>query len=81
MNGEPAIIALGPCARCDVPFTFDPDTVPSIWCDPVTRLPKEPDDPTPPRAERLALCPECAALVAAIAGTGQVVTWFPGRAD
>lgn len=56
MTGQ--AFALGPCLVCGQPFTFDPETVPSVPIDPVTGLPPDLGG-DPARARRQPLCPPC----------------------
>lgn len=66
---EPGIAALSRCYVCGKPFMFDPDRVPSILIDPLTRLPPDvaadgsPITASPEavqRSRREPYCPACA---------------------
>lgn len=52
------VYALGPCGACKNPFSFDPDTVPSVPVDPETGLPPDMGG-DPARAIRMPICPAC----------------------
>jgi len=81
-----ALIALGWCVRCRQAMTFDPATVPSIWCDIATGLPAEPyltvrgDNGEERQVERedvarQPLCRDCAPVVRAEAEAGIPTSW------
>lgn len=55
---DSGLVAIAPCVGCARPFAFDPDTVPSVPIDPVTRL--SPDlGGDPARAVRQPVCLAC----------------------
>lgn len=60
------LFAIGPCFICGQQFTFDPETVQSVWVDPQTNRPPDvnslgehitPDPAAVERAVRLPICP------------------------
>lgn len=63
MTGE--FIGMGPCYGCGRIFKFNPETVPSIPIDPITRVsPDQSDPPTPiERAVKQPLCEPCIEFV------------------
>lgn len=60
--GESYFLALAPCIVCAVPFSFDPDTVPSMPIDPVTGKPPDLGG-DPARATNQPICPACIKIV------------------
>jgi hypothetical protein len=73
------IMAYGPCFCCGVPFWFDPDSVPSLFVDPVTG--KAPDmGGNPERAVREPVCIPCRELANPVRITAGLEPWpFPER--
>ena len=78
----PVMVLITPCIRCGGTFMCDPDTVPSVWVNTLTRCPLRPDgtqiEPGEPGTEHEALCLVCAPVVRA--GVGQnmpVLQLFP----
>lgn len=70
--GEGRLIAFGSCYGCGDRFAYDPDTVTSVFVDPVTRRPPDVDEngrrqpidrEAAERAVRCPICPTCTALV------------------
>lgn len=80
--GEGEVFAMAPCARCGDLFAFDPERVPSIWCDITTGLPHEPEQDlvAAGRVVRRPLCDrECAHAVHAATERGLPITWPTAR--
>ncbi len=53
------IVALGVCYACGTGFTFDAETVCSVYVDPQTNLPPDVGGTDPANARKLPLCDPC----------------------
>lgn len=63
MTGD--LVAIAPCWSCGSPFSFDPETVPSVGIDPASNLPSDLAGADPAAAVYRPICPPCVEAVAA----------------
>jgi hypothetical protein len=73
---EHRLVALGRCFTCGQPFSFDPDTVPSVLIDPTTNLPPDIGHTDPADAVKQPVCPTCVTQVNAVRRSeGKAAAW------
>jgi hypothetical protein len=73
------LLALGPCYLCGAPFSFDPDTVPSVMVDERTNAVATDDTPAELRV-RKQLCDDCVERIEALRKEQGLTAHWPRRA-